>query len=1456
MEPPVKRRRLGESLHGSGDEEQFEDEEWEEYDGDNDTGDAPQEHREGSVAQDDGYQLAIEKAYADNRFRATMSRIFEKYGRDFEGIGDEIDLSTGQIVVNNGHIENMRNEVDIGIPHNGGDADADEDDDEDGDEDEDGVGEDDGLLLEDLTDNEAGEAHSLELLDDNNDDAESADEAHPWVSDTEYDRPPDYMKLQGPYPDPETLDLIPGYSHREMAEEGPSLISGLYDGGGLRYAQPLGSFGTSPFALGPWEMLHQVEETYETPKQDGLSSMWTSDYRFKDNQSDQRPSAMAQLGLAGGSRPRANKLKGLPSTEIRDAENVRMEDYAGESANLFEQHPEKASAFSVEYDQQYESGTAGSGHAPQSTAHKGKTPAGLATEDSDTVEDSVFSVEEIEASSQTGDESCKQKSGQIAEPSNRVIPDSQDTCPSQENDTIQPSTETARVSAHKPSQRDFDLACMLSDDESPLFTLPVDATNHSHHGKSHGQSSKPRTVGIPEVDSDGSAVRRGRGRPRKHPRPDTYGQKLPAAAAKKTKPPHTQTPNLNLLTSSATVGNGNAPWHNEGPWPNLLSIGPPTSTTASRAEPVSWKTQLSARPIPSGNIPSTTTAASRPEAAPGHGVKRKRGRPRKYPLPEPTQQHAHQSANSPSQQQPMQYPAHQMFGHPYFYSPFQQAFQPQLYQHPFQALMQQPVFQQPMLPFAQQFAYQSLQNPFFQQPVVQFQPHISHQRVQQQNTQQTTQPNPPAPEPEGAPQQPVKRKRGRPRKYPVGYKRSRRKVHMPGLQNSMTAILSGHPNRTPVSEDAWYGVARRLAQDISSLQGGYMFSNGFQIQTQPYPPSRKQPRTSPKKQFVADSSESESESEDEDELDPYETTRITEVLESNNEEASPVQTITQTVQTDNDESADILDISMSNDGDGGDDAGFTIIESPGDVAKTVQPTPSPPSPPTSIRGSSPVSTKGRQSVTPTPVRTTSSRTPTPLQSLKPPTPISHKSDEFDLPSSPVPPKEHIYTSAESTRGLDEGCQEPIVEMRIVAGLSQDTTEAQLQDHEDLPKPTGFATQIPDKTQDPPEQKESTEQRREPLQEASTASLTVPVAPMELSTAASSSAGSPSPTKSKTAPIVISQQLPDERSSTSSTDRTDMIIPDQPKVSRSFTPDLESRCPSPSLFVSSPARTRPQTPDEPEPNTTVVNAPQEPLAIRSPMVPRSADRCTPVFVDTLRSKLPIVKEPIVKEKRTMREIKAAIIAPRYKAPEPKPTPLNPPVLKSTSTKPILGRSIEKDAPVEPSASSERKTPKSPVKESLWPGTSKPSTMSSSHQSSVVKDKKRSKSRRSLISLISGDASNKEVGDDLDELSSPVTSKSSSSKPTQPFDSSKIARDTTRNIWKSSPQTTDEPKKSGREKKEEKEKEKKSKKKKEKKRRHIDGYTSRNAASAASEGGIDKECGVGGYTCNRDFCFTCL
>jgi Centromere protein Scm3 len=57
------------------------------------------------------------RARLDDKLKSKFEAIFEKYGRDFTGIGDEIDLRTGEIVVDNGHLLKMEDERDAGTPN-------------------------------------------------------------------------------------------------------------------------------------------------------------------------------------------------------------------------------------------------------------------------------------------------------------------------------------------------------------------------------------------------------------------------------------------------------------------------------------------------------------------------------------------------------------------------------------------------------------------------------------------------------------------------------------------------------------------------------------------------------------------------------------------------------------------------------------------------------------------------------------------------------------------------------------------------------------------------------------------------------------------------------------------------------------------------------------------------------------------------------------------------------------------------------------------------------------------------------------------------------------------------------------------------------------------------------------------------------------------------------------------
>ena len=59
-------------------------------------------------------QLGHDRREKKRKLQQRFEHIFDKYGRDFEGVGDEIDIETGLILVDNGHLKNMRHEVDPG----------------------------------------------------------------------------------------------------------------------------------------------------------------------------------------------------------------------------------------------------------------------------------------------------------------------------------------------------------------------------------------------------------------------------------------------------------------------------------------------------------------------------------------------------------------------------------------------------------------------------------------------------------------------------------------------------------------------------------------------------------------------------------------------------------------------------------------------------------------------------------------------------------------------------------------------------------------------------------------------------------------------------------------------------------------------------------------------------------------------------------------------------------------------------------------------------------------------------------------------------------------------------------------------------------------------------------------------------------------------------------------------
>ncbi|KAG8625311.1 hypothetical protein KVT40_007062 [Elsinoe batatas] len=59
-------------------------------------------------------ELQRDRARNDAKLKSRFERIFEKYNKDFSQVGDEVDLRTGRVVVDNGHLSRMQNERDPG----------------------------------------------------------------------------------------------------------------------------------------------------------------------------------------------------------------------------------------------------------------------------------------------------------------------------------------------------------------------------------------------------------------------------------------------------------------------------------------------------------------------------------------------------------------------------------------------------------------------------------------------------------------------------------------------------------------------------------------------------------------------------------------------------------------------------------------------------------------------------------------------------------------------------------------------------------------------------------------------------------------------------------------------------------------------------------------------------------------------------------------------------------------------------------------------------------------------------------------------------------------------------------------------------------------------------------------------------------------------------------------------
>ncbi|KAI0895792.1 hypothetical protein F4806DRAFT_468042 [Annulohypoxylon nitens] len=100
MEPPTKRMKLGQAPYDDDDEDEINLDE------------LSMDPIQFDARQDPLYELDKGRAKAASRLKSAFERIFEKYERDFTDIGDEIDLETGEVIVNNGHLLSLQDEKD------------------------------------------------------------------------------------------------------------------------------------------------------------------------------------------------------------------------------------------------------------------------------------------------------------------------------------------------------------------------------------------------------------------------------------------------------------------------------------------------------------------------------------------------------------------------------------------------------------------------------------------------------------------------------------------------------------------------------------------------------------------------------------------------------------------------------------------------------------------------------------------------------------------------------------------------------------------------------------------------------------------------------------------------------------------------------------------------------------------------------------------------------------------------------------------------------------------------------------------------------------------------------------------------------------------------------------------------------------------------------------------------
>ena len=438
MEAPAKRPRLSREPEDiTAPDDGFADDanpdvdadmaDWEEYNGNEDDEDEqlPPHPLESIAEGDESYELAVEKAHADNRFFATMAHIFHKYGRDFEGIGDEIDLVTGEIVVNNGHLENMLNEVDVGD-----------------------VSDDDGSVG-DFLDRHSQDAHNPFLLDQGSFESHNMDNTYQVYGDMYYDEPV-YEAVEGePFAHAGIeMGANPNLESGSAATNLPGLPGHLHPGGSLPYSPDAASLREAPFDLSRCGVLPNVPEKYEFPVQEGQNSIWAPDYLFdKGAEPDDLCSARINLLV----RARQRQLR------TRDSLTVAPNPVAG---------PADEGEFASSDDSD---GAKKSGEPidPQLETCEFSEPPDVLSHGTDTDErQNIVGIQEIRSHSGAN-------------------------VPGQNRSTFETKQKESAIGS-----LDFDSACVLSDDESPLIPQNIihrDDLDQGEYGAT--KVGKPRARG-------------------------------------------------------------------------------------------------------------------------------------------------------------------------------------------------------------------------------------------------------------------------------------------------------------------------------------------------------------------------------------------------------------------------------------------------------------------------------------------------------------------------------------------------------------------------------------------------------------------------------------------------------------------------------------------------------------------------------------------------------------------------------------------------------------------------------------------------------------------------------------------------------------------------------------------------------------------------------------------------